>query len=259
MWRSLAVLTLGLALSAAGVAADDPGKAGKPAVEVVSLTVTRGVEGKGFAFPQAPSTGLTALVQVPGKQILVLGTDSEVTSFRDDKDTDLTKLRFGKLSFFAATFSKDRSSLLVNLNSFGNAPARGANKLTLKGKLVLACGKDEKKSEEKEVEMKQKATAKVGDFTLRVTSEKSFTGGPSFIIQSPTPAIKSVSCKDADGKPVEVRAGFGTNLFYNAVDKAWTASFSLTRPVKSVKATISYYATVENVTVPVDLTVSLGL
>src|SRR5262249_39178348 len=143
----------------------------------------------------------------------------------------------------------DRSSLLIYLNS-NVAPAKGAAKLLIKGKLILIAGLKEKTTEEKEVAMKEKTEAKLGDFTLKVTQEKGFApgSGAMFTISSTRPNIKTVVVKDAKGNAVAVLPqgapyGFGKN---------WTTAFSLKTAVAQPKVAVTWFSEEEKVTVPVD-------
>jgi hypothetical protein len=141
---------------------------------------------------------------------------------------------------------------------FGTAaPAKGASKSVVKGSLVLICGTDEKTTDEKEVEMKDKAETTLGDFTIKVTQEKGFGGsGASFTITANNPTLKVVNVKDADGKTVETMT-FGSP--YQSFDKKWTASYTLKKVVEKPKISITYFSKEEKVTVPVDLGMGVGL
>jgi hypothetical protein len=264
MKRQVAVLAVGLTLCAAVLAGDDATKPGKAAVKGVSLSVNQKLDKGNFPFAGNSSITLNLLVSTPGKKLLAVDPSSKVSEFRDDRDTDLIKVnQFGKPTFSLSSFAKDHSAALVSVSSFGAAPARGASKLLLKGSLVLHTGSDEKTTEEKEVELKEKTEAKLGgDLTLRVTREKGFAGGgPSFVILAPNPAIKSVTLKDAEGKDVGNTPGFGFGFgtYYNSFEKAWTTSFSLPKPATKIKVTVGYYSKTNRMTVPVDLALGIGL
>jgi hypothetical protein len=253
MARVAVVLSAALAACAA-LAADDPGKPAKPAVEPVSLVVSRKLDEKNYAYSTS-GTALSVKVSCPGKQVLGVDSASSVSEFADDKGTSLLKGGLIKPTFSNYPIvATDRASLVVSVQSTV-PPGKGAARLHLKGDLVLRCGLQEKATEEKEVEFKGKAEAKLGDFTLKVTQEKGFGGGgASFTLTAPRPVLKSVTVKDAAGKAVEVMTlgsfGFG---------KTWTYTFSLRKPLKQGKVTVSFFAKEEKLTVPVDLSVGLGL
>jgi hypothetical protein len=254
MKRTLLALTAGLTLCAA-LSGADPKKPGKATVEGVSVMVSRKLDEKKYPFSGA-STHLSLQLTYPGKQLLGVEPSSTVSEFVDDKGNSLLpKAAFFKPTFSMSRLATDRSSMIVNVFS-GIAPGKGANKLRIKGDLVALCGLDEKTTEEKEVVLKMNTEVKIGDFTLKVTQEKPFfgKGGPSFYVKGTKPVISGVSVKDADGKAVEVMptgsGGFG---------KDWTSNFSLKDPMKQAKVSVRYFSKDEKVTVPVDLTVGVGL
>jgi hypothetical protein len=120
---------------------------------------------------------------------------------------------------------------------------------------VVRCGTDAKTTEAKEVEFKDKGEAKMGDFTLKVTQAKGFgDAGASFTISATKPDIKSITIKDGDGKEVELNT-YGHYGF----DKSWTYSYSLKKALEKGKVSITYFSKDEKVTVPVELSVGLGL
>jgi hypothetical protein len=259
MGRKFAVLALGLALASVVMAGDeDKSKQVKAKVEGTMLQVNRKLDQKNYPFSGA-SVSVSALVTVSGKQILTVdSTASKLTEFRDDKDTDFLKAAgFFKPTFRQNSLATDRGSAVVGVGVFGTAPARGAGKILVKGSLVLICGTDEKTTEEKEVAMKDKSEATVGDFTIKVTQEKGFgTQGASFTISANSPSLKTVNVKDADGKTVETTT-FGSP--FQNFDKKWTVSYTLRKVVEKPKISISYFSKEEKVTVPVDLGVGVGL
>jgi len=66
--------------------------------------------------------------------------------------------------------------------------------------------------------------------------------------------VKSVAVEDADGKPVGVvRSTYPSRVLFGQ-----NSSFVLEKPLKQGKLTVTYFSKTEEVTVPVDLSVSLG-
>ena len=258
MMRRLVVLTVGLTLCVAmgTMAGEDKTKPGKATVEAYSLSVYRKLDQKKFGYG-ADSLSMAAVVSYPGKHILgVDSTGSRVSDIRDDKDTNLLQGTFFKPSFFGGTFARDRSAVVVNTNS-GRRPAKGANKVTVKGSVVLVCGMDEKTSEAKEVENKANTEAKFGDFTLKVNQEKGFgNSGPTFTVSSKKRTFKSVTVKDADGKEVTPTLAFFPQPF---VPNMFMNTFSLPKGTSKMTISITYFEKEEKVTVPIDLSIGLGL
>jgi hypothetical protein len=259
MIRKLVALTLGLVLCAAVAvgAGEDKTKPGKATVELTSLSVSRQLADKAIGY-SSNSVSLSFAVRCPGKYILALDpTETKVSEFKDDKGTILNKGNaFFTPNFSQGIFAKDRSGLSVYLNSFSQTTARGATKLIVKGNLVLVCGVKEKSTKEVEVEMKDKAKAKIGDFDLEVNRAKGFSGGPDFTITSASPTLKGIKIVDADGKE---QPEIGAQNFYSTFLKKWSANFSLNKPLAKAKITLTYFDKTEKVTIPVDREVGVGL
>jgi hypothetical protein len=234
-------------------------KGGKPTVEGASLSVTRKLDEKKFLFSFA-ATNLSVQVTYPGKQLLGVDPSSSVAEFRDDKNTSLLPRKgTPKPTFRLARVSKDHGSLVAVVSST-EAPARGATRLRLKGSLVLRCGLGEKTAEGKEVELKAGLGVKVGDFTVLVGLNPGFgsnlaPGDLPLDILAPAPVIKCVTATGPGGTAVEVEGEpvpFGDG-------KSWRYAFALKKPPKRAKIAIQYFSKEEKVTVPVDLTVGVGL
>jgi len=259
MIRKLLALAVGVALCAPLSHADEKDKADatkptKTSLEITYLSISRKIDDKNFGW-SSDSMSLTLKVAMPGKILLGVDDTSKVSELKDDKGKSLITTDFWPTSFGTSpTISNDRNSMLVYVNSRAT-PTKGASKITLKGNLVALCGKDEKTTEAKEVEMKlSKEGVKIGDYTLKVTQEKGFgTNGASFSITWTGNHIKSATIKDADGKEVETYT-YAPYKFANQ----WNQSFTLKKVVAKPKITITYYTTQEKVTVPVELSFGIG-
>lgn len=255
----LACLAVCVALClSAGRAADEKKADDKAKVEAASLSVIKKLDPKDFPF-QPGSTTLGVHVTHAGKHILNIDESSSVSSFKDDKGTNLVGTGFGAKARFNTygMYSKDRSGVVVTVYG-GTAPAAGASKVTLKGSLVLVCGTDAKNAKEAEMDVKINEEKKVDDFAIKVTFvPMGAFGGPTFTVTSPKNNVKGLVLKDADGKDVPLNGG-GTP-FYNFGTKQWSSSFYAMKKVDKVKATVNYFAKEEKVTVPVDVTTGLSL
>jgi hypothetical protein len=253
MKRLLAGLAA-LVLWAAGAGAGgDATKPGKTTIEPVYFSASRKLDDKKFGF-SSESTSFQFVLAVPGKQFLGVEPTSKISELKDDKGTSLLSTGFIQSNFAMNRIATDRSAMVVGIYS-NVAPAKGASKIHLKGNLVVRCGLEEKSTDEKEVELKDKAEAKMGDYTLKVTQEKGFGGfGGMFSITGTSPNIKSVSVKGDDGTAVEVITGFSTGF-----GTSWTTNYTLRKPVKKGKISVTYFSKDEKVTVPVDITIGLGL
>jgi len=246
------------ALAVADDKKDDKTKS-EPTAVPTSIAVSRKVDTKQFQFGfGSDQTNVTFLLRYPGKQLLGVDQSSELKSLKDDKGNSLVDDKgFFKLNFSTyPQIAKDRTAMLVSVNAYNKAPGKGATKVLLKGDLMVLCGTDEKSEEVKKFEFKDKGEAKAGDFKLKVTQEKGFGNqGATFSLVSPTNAIKSLVVKDADGKDVDVYAGAP----FPSAPKEFTVTYTLQKPVKEGKVTITYFTKSEKVKVPIDLSVGLGL
>lgn len=262
MFRSWTAVTLVAAACAVAAFGRDEGDkpAKKASVEPVSLSVNKKLDEKDFQFPPFGGVYLSVLISHPGKQILGIDQQAgKVSELKDDKGTSLLATGLFKPSFVQSNLSKNREKLIVSVNS-GTPPSKGSTRLTLKGEVVLRCGLDEKTTEAKEVEIKlTKADdkIKVGDYTIKITQEKGFgESGATFTLSGAKPGIKSLSIKDDDGKEVEYNPGFAYQDFQT---KEQVSTFFLRRQVKKMKLAITYYNKEEKVTVPVNVSISIGL
>ncbi len=253
MMRGLAVLTVVFALCTALVA-DDATKPDKSSVEGVSLTITKKLDDKNYPYSGAV-TMLSFMVSNPDRQFIGVDPSRTVSELKDDKGTSLLATGFFKPSFHPSPrIGLDHKSVIVTMNTMAS-PAKGATRLHLKGNLVLIAGLDEKTTEEKEVEFKQNAETKLGDFTFKVTMEKGFGGGGGgFSLASTKPTIKEVTVKDAAGKVVETLLGFSFGF-----GKSWTYNYTLKKAVDKPKVSVTWYSKEEKVKVPVDIEMGLGL
>jgi hypothetical protein len=252
MMRQLVGLVVALGACAGVLAQGDATKPGKSSVEAIALAVNKKVDDKNIAFGFSATT-LSLLVRYPGKQFIDVDPSSKVAEFKDDKGTSLLLTAFVPSTFTRAQIGKDRTAMVVTVA--GNPPASGATKLHLKGTLVTRCGLEEKTTDEKEVELKMNAEAKVGDYSFKVTQEKGFFGtGATFTVTTAAPTLKSVTAKDADGKAIEVTPGG-----YFGYGKNWTYYFTLKKEAKKAKLAVVYFSKEEKVEVPVEMDVGVGL
>lgn len=269
MTRSLLALAATLALCGAVALGDDgapessKGAAAKATVDAIGVEVRRQAADKHFTFP-TNFVRVTVRVVAPGKQFLFIDNDaSSVTDFSDDKGTDLRAAgfgpqKFGKTSFDGfPTISLSRAGLLTTVGSDASKPiAKGASKLTLKGTLVIVCGAGEKSSDAKELAVKLNTEVKFGDYTAKVTQEKGFgDSGPTVLITSKKP-FKTAFFKDADGNALEFN-NYGNP--YRDYNKTWNSTYYLRKQAGKIKVGVISYSKEEKLTVPVNLSVGLGL
>ena len=270
MKRKLAcVAVLGLVSAGLLVAQDTPPAAAKIQVEPVEIQVARpkAVKDHGLSLFGQKGTSLKLLIVLPGKNIIATDTAGcKLTTFADDKGTDLSKTRGwgsrpGWLESSSPPISKDGQACIMELRSDA-APAKGAGKIILKAKLALKCGSGEKTHTEK-VAMKAgtlikfpPAPMKVGlvrdgdwggmKMTFTVTSDKS------------TESIKKVALLGPDGKEIKHRQlASGQSSFMGKT--TYETTYGLVEKADPLSVKITYYTKMESVAVPVDISVGVGL
>jgi hypothetical protein len=238
------------------------GQGGGPKdIEVIAVHIVKPLpKDSGLERIRFPGTKLEMSVTQPGKYILEIDTEATtLTSITDDKNTDLTK-GYDKFPFlgwlnFPGERSKDGSRFLF-LAEFPRAPADGATKVRLKGALVLRMGADEKTVEEKKVTVKEGKPAKVGPF--EVGQGKAFFSETAVVdFVSTTPGLKVVAFSDKDGKPLTGKQVGHLSFTLNG-KTTYTAQYEVKADLTELTVRVTYFAKVESVTVPLDVTVSAG-
>jgi hypothetical protein len=176
--KLLCVAVLGFVSAGLLLAQATPPAAAKIQVEPVELQVARAkaVEDRGLSLFGKKGTSLKLLIVLPGKNIIGTDTDGcKLTTFADDKGTDLSKTRGwgsrpGWLGSFGLSISKDGQACMMEVRSDA-APAKGAGKITFKAKLALKCGAGDETHTEK-VELKIGTPIKFPPAPMKVSSVK---------------------------------------------------------------------------------------
>lgn len=233
--------------------------------QATGLTIRKPLPSKkkeAFAFSPSGTT-VSVTISAPGKHILGIDTKaSKLGNFSDDKKTKLDA---------TGPFGMSWLSDFVSINAEGDqctaevrgsgVPAKGASKVLLKATLALKCGADEKTTEKTKLAMKKDTAAKVGAFTLKVQGESSPFGGGTIALISDTRNIKSAEFFDAKGKAIKL-AGmpYWGPHFGGAGGKMQQAlTYQLPQKTESVSVKFTYFNKVESVSVPVDLSMGVGL
>jgi hypothetical protein len=234
----------------------------KNTARVSGLNISKIEKGDpGMFFGATASTNVAVVLTLPGRSIIGVDTNaSKLTSFTDDKKTDLSKPKtpsFFKqpwLSFYNQ-LSNDKQRCTVHLVSM-NAPAAGATKILVKASVAVLCGSDEKKAEKKDVAVKDGTKEKVGPAELEVKSPFPGAKNLSLIFLTDKPVIKTVEFFDADGKAVKANPGFA---FTPPGSKKHQTAYNLLDPkVTKVTVKLTYFEKTEEVKVPLNLNFGLG-
>ncbi|HWG42150.1 MAG TPA: hypothetical protein VN688_05140 [Gemmataceae bacterium] len=266
MKRWLSTLCLlavaGFAVAADEKAAEDKGSA---KVRAVGLALHKPLPEKPGTIMYNPS-GMTLDINVslPGKFIVgVNAKDSKLESFTDDKKNDLFKgkARFGPPANWISPFMTriDPAGEHCTIQVGGAAtPGKGAEKILLKGSLMVQCGTGEKTTEKKEIALKTNEEVAVGDFKMKVNSAASF--GSSLAVLSAEPKVKSVEFFDAAGKAIKAMPqGRSTNPFGPGGKPQAVFSYFLNGKMDKVSFKVTYFDKLESATVPLDLRLGLDL
>jgi len=269
--KLLCVAVLGFVSAGLLVAQTTRPAKGKVQVEVIALEVNRPLpadKSKLFLYGiPTKGTTLKLLIVLPGKNIIGRDTAGcKLTTFADDKGTDLSKTRGwgshpGWLGSFGPRISKDAQACIMELRSDA-APAKGAGKIILKAKLALKCGSGETTYTEK-VAMKAGTLIKFPPAPMKVGSVKDGDWGGmkmAFTVTSDksTESIKKVALLGPGGKEIKHRT-LGRGRSGSPGKMTYETTYGLAEKVDSVTLKITYYDKVETVAVPVDVSVGVGL
>lgn len=243
-------------------------------VEVVQLSLEKAIEaqqpGQQVRFGQfaTEGTSVTLLVSHPGKTILNLDENkSHLTSFTDDKKTDLLKAKprpknqgivfnFGPVngSPFRVENRPDSPFCWVKLVG-PNLPAPGASKIIVKGQLVLTCAAAEKTVEHKNVALTNGTKIKVGSIPITVIAGQP-DAGFALEVDGSISVLKSVTFFDADGKEMKGRSTATSSYAVGNTPRS-SRGYALEKPVAKVTMRVTYVET-EDLIVPIDLAVGVG-
>jgi hypothetical protein len=215
-----------------------------------------------FAFTPA-GTGLDVTISAPGK--FILGIDakaSKLDHFTDDKKTKLdTSGGFGGMTWLSdyAQITPDGEQCTVQLTA-RTAPMKEANKVLVKATVVLKCGAEEKTTEMKKIAVKRNTEAAIGSYTVKVLGEGSNFSGGQVEVLSDARDVKKAEFFDANGKALEIVAPpFRGNSFTGAGKMKQSISYFLPKKMDEVSVKITYFSKVEAMSVPFELSVSVGL
>jgi hypothetical protein len=251
----LAALVLGPAL-APGAAPQ--GDQGKPTLTPYQVIVRRKIDAKDFPPDRVADARTHArfLARVPGKVVLRLDQSSKLTAFGDDKGASLLDARDPTSAvFYSGLLTTDGSGMMIGVASSRHAPTAGATAVIVKGSLVLACGLDEKTIPDTKVDFKAQGDSKLGVLTLRAGVSKGANPRTNFELTGAVRSIKELLVLDGDGKEVSVL----TSSIVAEAGGGLRFSYFLSREVARGSVRVVYYAAEEKVTVPVDLTIAVGL
>lgn len=252
-----------IALSCAQVAvAQDAGAVS----EVVKLTVTRQTSIQGLKVFGQSGLELEVGVQVAGKPLLSVDLEqSKLIRFVDDKGTDLSKGApkrfFGWVSMNSSFRDEATDSCLLQIKT-ETLPDDGAGMLELTAEIALKSASGSETKEEK-VALEEGAKITCAPIPLEIRGVEAVEFGDSkFSVQLASDqsldAIKELEFLGADGKPMKVES-MGSGSFGFGGKKTYTKSVGLPSRPDEVTVRITSYAKTEVVTVPLELSIGMGL
>lgn len=245
--------------------------ADSPAVEPMSLQITRELKGVDedediVNFAGQTGTEVKLLIKAGKKGIIGFDDDkSELTSFKDDKGTDLLKNKsnFGfneGFSWFRTTKKGDLATLDVRGDK---TPAKGAESLKITGTLVLTVASKQQEHKQAGIILEKGADIKAGPFSCEVTkaNKSEWEEGAfdvSLTFKQDATNLADVQFLDGDGKVIEKSlVGTSRTAGFGLIET--TYGYELKKQVKPVTVVFKVWTDAETVKLPVDLVVDVGL
>ncbi|HTU19898.1 MAG TPA: hypothetical protein VMG10_17680 [Gemmataceae bacterium] len=246
------------------LAADDKKEAddkGSAKFQVTRLEVRKYPPPKPGAFAFV-NNGITMDVLIRPSDKNLTGIDfkaSKLESFTDDKKNNLYKKAIGFgfgasdwLNEYGTQYAAEGDAVTVQMRT-SVPPGKGAESLLVKASLVVRIGKDEKATEKKEIALKANEEAIVGPFKVKVSQF-----GNQFNVISAEENLKSIELADDKGKELKIGPP-GRSRMTKGDKMEYMYSFFIFQKTPKFSIKINYYDKVENVKMPMDLKVGLGL
>jgi hypothetical protein len=241
-------------------AGDRAAAQGLPATQwtILAVNVTK-MAPPGLApdLSTAPGVKVTARLHLAGR--FIAGIDaakSKVDAFTDDRKTNLLQDKKNPLSFSILNALADDGGHMVASFRASGVPAPGAQKLRITGAVALDVARSEKTVEKKDVSLKQGVDLKVGILELKMTV---FKNSESIHYSGERP-LKSLVLLDAQGQEIAIK-GMSRPPLLTPGDGGGRYRVVFRTAAKVDRCTVRavYYEDVEQVLVPFDLSVGVGL
>ena len=236
-------------------------------VMVAKKDPTRKYEGS-YVFGGTPGLTVYIRVEAKGKGLLKLdGPACTLAAFADDKGSDLkTKVSRGFLGqpgwLRSVSIDKDKQSCLVQVHT-PILPDKSAGKVSVDAILGFTCGGKTKTVEVKDVALVKATKIEGAPLPLLISEAKESKyqkGKFQVTIQSDQSldAIKTLTFLGADGKEIAARSS-GTMRMGFGGKYTFSTSYLMDKQVEKATLRIEHYVDMQAVTVPVKLSVGLGL
>lgn len=250
--------------------AASPGAKGKEIeAEVVGIAVVKPDPKNKYGGSAVPGMqpGVRVYFRIARDDLFIISLDkdaSRLVAFTDDKGTVLGapgKSKFMDGWLGQSQVSEDKHSLRFEVAS-KKMPARQATKLKIKANIAISVGADEKTSTSP-VTLKKGEAVNLGPLQVTIGKVgKPDWGDAKLAVQFKSSksfdAIKELSFIGPDGQGIKSRqsssssGGFGARMTY-------ARTYDLDKKVEQVTLKATYFGKVEKVSVPVDVTVGVGL
>jgi hypothetical protein len=221
-----------------------------------------------YVFGSTPGLTVYIRVEAKGKGILKLdGAACKLTAFADDKDTDLkSKVSRGFMGrpgwIKSASVAKDKKSCLLQLHT-PLMPDKGAGRISIDATLGFSLGGKTKIVEIKDVALVKATKIEGAPLPLLISEAKESKwqkGKFQVTIQSDQSldAIKNLTFLGADGKEIKARSS-GTMRMGFGGKYTFSSSYLMDKKVEKATLKFEHYTDIQPVTVPVKVSVGLGL
>lgn len=247
-------------------------RADGPAADVVGVAVaapTPDGKGQSAVFGRRPGVEITVIATGNLKVLAYDPASSKLSSFVDDKGTDLSKTEgWGDLPWLSPFYSGSSSSADEPEPPFSFSivssvmPAKGATTLTLDATIGLITGTDLKTDETKDVALTKGTKLKLGNIDVELSDvgksydEKQTT--LAFSTSSRLDAIQSVEFVDAAGKPIPSDENGRSTMSMNG-DSTYSISYAVPHGTTKATLRVKYYATSKVVPLTIKRTIGVGL
>jgi hypothetical protein len=220
------------------------------------------------AFHGMPGTNVALLFKTDKLSIIRFDhINSALTKFSDDKGSNLLlkdeKNRFSTQGFNAFPNLADDGKRGIFEVGSAQLPAKGATRLSLEGSAILTCGAAKKEFENKDVALKPGSKIAGDKLSLTLSkAEKADWNGKkyqvSFHASQKLDSLADVRFYKADG--TEIKSSQINKSEGGSGDK-WSSdvSYGLAEAVETATIKIMVWTDLQTITVPINVTASLGL
>lgn len=231
----------------------------------VSLPDPDSEYGGGAVFGQQPGTAV--YVQVRNEELFFTGLakdgDEDKTSMKllDETGKEIENENSFSSFGFGTNVSEDGHTVTIPVNASG-LPPKDAGRIQVKGTIVLVVAKDEK-TDEVAMELEQGAKLKLGNVDVRISEiEKDPYGDDgwalSFESSQSMDAIAELTFLDGSGKEMESNSTGGYESGFSG-EMTYSRSYMVNGKTDKLSVRVRYFQTTEELEIPVDLPVTLGL